>query len=106
VNNKYYIFNNGRLLLCDDEVVDVPKALPGWLACEGVRVFEENDEMVCHMARSTQEALHEGYRWVDLRESFHVLTERTYIKAGKASTPRTTVKKPAPRPRTGAKKEN
>ena len=85
MKNKYYIFNNGRLLLCDNGVVEVPEIVPEWLVCEELRVFEENDEMVCHMARSTQEALPEGYRWVDLRESFYVLTERTYIKAGKAS---------------------
>lgn len=85
MNNKYYIFNNGRLLLCDDGAVDVPKTLPEWLVCEGMRVFEENDEAVCYMARSTQEALPDNYRWVDLRESFHVLPERVYRQAGKAS---------------------
>jgi NAD+ diphosphatase len=85
VNNKYYIFNNGRLLLCDDGAVDVLKELPEWLVCEGMRVFEENDEAVCYMARSTQEALSDNYRWVDLRESFHVLPERVYRQAGKAS---------------------
>ena len=85
MNNKYYIFNNGRLLLCDDGAVDVPKELPEWLVCEGMRVFEENDEAVCYMARSTQEALSDNYWWVDLRESFHVLPERVYRQAGKAS---------------------
>ena len=85
MKNKYYIFNNGRLLLCDNGVVEVPEIVPEWLVCEGLRVFEENDEMVCHMARSTQEALPEGYRWMDLRESFHVLPERVYRQAGKAS---------------------
>ena len=85
MNNKYYIFNNGRLLLCDDGAVDVPKELPEWLVCEGMRVFEENDEAVCYMAHSGQEALSDNYRWVDLRESFHVLPERVYRQAGKAS---------------------
>lgn len=85
MNNKYYIFNNGRLLLCDDGAVDVLKELPEWLVCEGMRVFEENDEAVCYMARSGQEALSDNYRWVDLRESFHVLPERVYRQAGKAS---------------------
>ena len=50
MNNKYYIFNNGRLLLwllCDDGVVGVPEVMPEWLVCEGVRVFEESDEAVC-----------------------------------------------------------
>ena len=85
MNNKYYIFNNGRLLLCDDGVVGVPEVMPEWLVCEGVRVFEESDEAVCYMARSEQETLPEGYQWMDLRESFHHLPERVYIKAGKAS---------------------
>ena len=83
--NKYYIFNNGSLLLCDDGAVDVPESLPEWLACEGLRIFEETDTTVCYMVRSGQEVLFEGYQWVDLRESFHVLPEQVYRQAGKAS---------------------
>ena len=83
--NEYYIFNNGRLLLCDDGVVGVPGAIPEWLVCEGVRAFEEDAEVVCYMARCEQETLAESFRWVDLRESFHVLPERVYRQAGKAS---------------------
>ena len=83
--NKYYIFNGGRLLLCDHGVADVPETLSEGLVCEGVRLFEETDEAVCYMARSGQEDLPEGYRWVDLRESFYLLPERIYRQAGKAS---------------------
>ena len=83
--NRYYIFNKGRLLLSNSDVMEVPSVLPEWLACEGVRIFEETDSAVCYMARSEQEALPEGYVWMDLRESYHHLPERTYIKAGKAS---------------------
>ena len=83
--NKYYIFNKGCLLLHCDGAAEVPAALPGWLVCDEVRVFEETDEVVCYMARSEQEALPEGYQWVDLRESFHILPERVYRQAGKAS---------------------
>ena len=82
MNNRYYIFNNGRVLLCGESV---PEALPEGLACDEMRVFEECGEVVCYMARSEQEALPEGYRWVDLRESFHVLPEWAYRQAGKAS---------------------
>ena len=82
---KYYIFNQGRLLLCNDGAMNVPTALPEWLVCEGMRVFEENDGVGCYMARSHQEQLPEGYQWVDLRESFYVLPERVYRQAGKAS---------------------
>jgi NAD+ diphosphatase len=37
------------------------------------------------MAWSEQEELFEGCQWMDLRESFHVLPERLYRQAGKAS---------------------
>ena len=83
--SKYYIFNNGRLLICDNEVADVPQVIPEWLVCEDMRVFEDSYEVVSYMARSKQEILTEGYRWVDLRESFYVLPERVYRQAGKAS---------------------
>ena len=83
--SKYYIFNNGRLLICDNEVADVPQVIPEWLVCEDMRVFEDSYEVVSYMARSKQEMLAEGYRWVDLRESFYVLPERVYRQAGKAS---------------------
>ena len=72
-------------MLSNSDVMEVPSVLPEWLACEGVRIFEETDSAVCYMARSGQEALPEGYVWMDLRESYHHLPERTYIKAGKAS---------------------
>ena len=72
-------------MLSNSDVREVPSVLPEWLACEGVRIFEETDSAVCYMARSEQEALPEGYVWMDLRESYHHLPERTYIKAGKAS---------------------
>ena len=83
--NKYYVFNGGRLLLCDDGVVDVPAMLPEFLDYNEVRLFEENDEAVCYMARSEQEELSDGLRWMDLRESYHVLPEKLYRQAGKAS---------------------
>ena len=83
--NRYYIFHNGRLLLCANGALGVPLVLPEWLVCEEVRLFEEADGRVCYMARSEQEELSEGYQWVDLRESFHVLPEQIYRQAGKAS---------------------
>ena len=63
----------------------MPLVLPEWLVYEEVRLFEEADGRVCYMARSEQEELSEGYQWVDLRESFHVLPEQIYRQAGKAS---------------------
>jgi NAD+ diphosphatase len=85
MNNKYYIFNHGRLLLCDNDVMQVPSVLPEGLICEEVRIFEETTATMSYMARSEQEALPEGYVWMDLRESFYHLPERAYIKAGKAN---------------------
>lgn len=85
MNNKYYIFNQGRLLLRYNGVMEVPSVLPEGVVCEEVRVFEETATSMCYMARSEQEALPEGYVWMDLRESFHHLPEHAYIKAGKAS---------------------
>ena len=82
---KYYIFNQGRLLLCGDEVPGVPNVLPECVACEGLRLFVKDDAEEHYMARSHQEQLPEGYQWVDLRESYHLLPERIYLKAGKAS---------------------
>ena len=81
--NRYYIFNNGRLLLCDNG--GIPEILPDWIGSEDVRFFEQITDVVCYMARSGQEQLPEGFRWVDLRERFHVLPECVYRQAGKAS---------------------
>lgn len=83
--NRYYIFHNGQLLLCGNEAQDVPEMLPEWLVCDGVRLFEEADGGACYMACSSQDELPTGYQWMDLRESFHVLPERAYRQAGKAS---------------------
>lgn len=86
---KYFIFNKGRLLLHRvgrdaDEHLCVPCEMPSGVACEMVRLFLDTD-VVCYMARSHQEGLPEDMAWVDLRESFHVLTESDYRLAGKAS---------------------
>ena len=81
--SKYYIFNAGRLLIGAGN--EVPGEMPEGVACEEVRIFDENDTTVCYMARSTQERLPEPLVWVDLRESYHLLPERIYLKAGKAS---------------------
>ena len=85
MNNKYYIFNNSRLLICENDATGVPDIIPEWLVCEEVRTFEKSDDIVYNMTRSKQEELPEGYRWVDLRESFYLLPERVYRQAGKAS---------------------
>lgn len=83
--SKYYIFNNGRLLLHCEESVEVLSELPTWIEVESVRLFDETDEALCYMAHGEQEVLPEGCQWVDLRESFHILPEGEYRKAGKAS---------------------
>ncbi|MBQ4082779.1 MAG: NAD(+) diphosphatase [Bacteroidaceae bacterium] len=82
---RYYIFNNGRLLLHRDGAADVVSELPASLECSGLHLYEEEDACLCYMGGSCQEVLPEGYGWVDLRESFHLLPEAIYRQAGKAS---------------------
>ncbi len=81
---KFYIFNNGRLLL-GEGACDVVSECPAWLDCDGLRLFQETDTHLCYMARCTQEELPEGYVWMDLRESYYHLSECIYHQAGKAS---------------------
>ena len=83
-DKRYYIFNNGRLLLCEG-ADDVVAECPEWLACDGLRLFHETDTHLCYMARSTREDLPEGYVWMDLRESYYHLSRSVYHQAGKAS---------------------
>ena len=84
--NEYYIFNAGRLLLClKDGKASILSECPSWICLEGVRLFVENETTLCYMARGEQESLPEGYAWVDLRESFHVVSREAYRMAGKAS---------------------
>lgn len=82
--SRYYIFNEGRILLRQGTPHDVLSELVAGVACEEVRLFVESDEVVCYMGRSSREVLPEGYAWVDLRESFYVLPEKEYRMAGKA----------------------
>ena len=84
--SRYYIFNGGRLLLClKDGMACVVDEYPSWVSLEGVRLFVEDDTTLCYMARSGQEALPKGYAWVDLRESYHIVSGEVYRMAGKAS---------------------
>lgn len=82
---RYYIFNNGRLLLHRDGGIGVLSVLPAWIGNVGVRLFLETDTTLCYMAECDHEVLPEGYVWVDLRESFHLLPAEDYRWAGKAS---------------------
>lgn len=81
--SKYYLFNHGRLLLYRGTTV--PREFPTWLGCDGVRLFDESGTILSLMGESALESLPEGYEWMDLRESFHVLPEQEYRMAGKAS---------------------
>lgn len=83
---KYYIFNEGRLLLHQEgEVIDVASECPEWSCCEGIRLFGETETTLCYMARSGLEIPPKGYMWVDLRESYYLVSETIYRWAGKAS---------------------
>lgn len=83
--NRYYIFNEGCLLLCGKEFSSVPTELPKGIEIGEVRFFVDTDGEKCYVARSNQENLPDGMMWMDLRESFHVLPEKEYRMAGKAS---------------------
>lgn len=86
--NRFFIFNHGRLLLqhrpshYDIHTGDTA-ALP--IATTPPHRFEETDEMASYVCSSTVEALPNGYEWVDLRQSYHLLPFALYQKAGKAS---------------------
>ena len=82
---KYYIFNNGRLLLHRNGAVGVVCSLPAWLDDDCARLFQETDAGCCFMAECQEEELSGEYMWVDLRESFHLLSAEDYRLAGKAS---------------------
>jgi len=82
---RFYIFNEGRVMLCIGREARVPDVLPTGVACEVVRLFVESNKEVCYMGCCSLEELPEGYEWMDLRESFHVLPEAEYRMAGKAS---------------------
>lgn len=84
-SSKYYIFNDGRLLLHNNGVKDVPSVLPDWAMCDGIRMFDDLGEFTCYMAYSCCDNLPVDYEWVDLRESFYYLSSSIYHQAGKAS---------------------
>ncbi|MBQ1178753.1 MAG: NADH pyrophosphatase, partial [Bacteroidaceae bacterium] len=63
----------------------MPTELPKGIEIGEVRFFVDTDGEKCYVARSNQENLPDGMMWMDLRESFHVLPEKEYRMAGKAS---------------------
>lgn len=81
---RYYIFNTGRVMLHQEKNC-VPKVLPNGVGCYGMHLFVENGDEALYMGRSSQEELPKEWKWVDLRESYYVLSEVEYRMAGKAS---------------------
>ena len=81
---KYFIFNAGRVMLHHKDGC-VPSTLPKGVECGEVRLFVEDEDGAFYMGHTTQEALPEGWEWLDLRESYYVLSEVEYRMAGKAS---------------------
>lgn len=84
----YYIFCEGKLLLHRKgerytTCVGDEKALP--VHIEQPHLFTNNAEQACYVASSTTAILPEGYEWVDLRASYHLLPPDIYQQAGKAS---------------------
>ena len=85
---QYYIFREGKLLLhhkgdsyttyAGDE-----RSLP--VSVEWLHLFVDDAEQACYVASSSNETLPDGYEWVELRASYHLLPPDVYQQAGKAS---------------------
>ena len=85
---RCYIFREGRLLLRHDDgcyavLVGDEEEVP--VRVERLHAFEPNDGELAYVGQGAEEALPEGYEWVDLRASYHRLTAEEYKQAGKAA---------------------
>lgn len=69
----------GRYALCAGEGRELP------VRVEGLHPFEADGRELAYVGRSAEEALPDGYEWVDLRTSYHLLTADDYRLAGKAA---------------------
>lgn len=85
---RYYIFNKSRLLLKHTgDTYDIPITDETSISnISSPHLFGEHDDIRLYTAESTinSEKLPDGYEWIGLRESFHLLPHHLYIEAGKA----------------------
>lgn len=85
---RHYIFNQGRIMLlrtAEGHDILRGKEIPTFVTDALPHLFIETPDMVAYASNTTQEKLPEGYEWVGLRESYHLLPEALYQQAGKAS---------------------
>ena len=85
---RCYIFREGRLLLRHDD-----GRYAVWVGDEGdipvkverLHLFEPNGGELCYVGQGGEEGVPDGYEWVDLRASYHLLAAEDYKQAGKAA---------------------
>lgn len=86
--HRHYIFNHGRLLLHNTGngyTVYTGHEQPSWVVTTPPHRFESTDSCEAHVCSTGTEPLPDGYEWVDLRFSYHLLSAELYRQAGKAS---------------------
>ncbi len=85
---RYYIFNRGRLLVHHIDgsyYIYEGTGVPASILCSEPHLFEQTAEVAGYVCSTDEEYLPEGYEWVDLRASYHLLPPRIYQQAGKAA---------------------
>lgn len=86
--HRHYIFNRGRLLLHNvnnNYTIYEGCEPPQWVTTTPPHCFESIDGCEAYVSNSDTESLPDGYEWIDLRASYHVLAQSIYQQAGKAS---------------------
>ncbi|MBR4997916.1 MAG: NAD(+) diphosphatase [Bacteroidaceae bacterium] len=84
----FYIFNNERLLIRQTNnsyTIYSGEECPDFVQCTSLHLFTEHEGTQCYVGSTTDEELPEGYQWIGLRESYHLLPSYLYQEAGKAA---------------------
>ena len=84
----FYIFNNERLLIRQTDnsyTIYSGDKCPDFVQCTSLHLFTEHEGTQCYVGITTDEELPEGYQWIGLRESYHLLPSHLYQEAGKAA---------------------
>jgi NAD+ diphosphatase len=84
----FYIFNNERLLVgrsANSYYIYSGDECPDFIQCSMLHLFDEHEGTKCYVGNTTDEELPDGYQWVGLRESYHLLPGHLYQQAGKAA---------------------
>ena len=84
----FYIFNQERLLIKQTDnsyTIYSGDECPDFVQCTSLHLFAEHEDTQCYVGTTTDEGLPEGYQWIGLRESYHLLPGHLYQEAGKAA---------------------